>query len=143
LIAIIVLLWLLLLLGAFTGLRSVARSGPMTAFAVPYVSRQAATFGAVGGAAWTCSTRRWRVTGPLMRLELAPDTVRIGPRNRALGFLTPTFEIPRSELVSVAPLAGRGLRPACVRLSTRHGDIDFWGASSEVVVDWYRHRDAA
>jgi hypothetical protein len=141
--AIIVLLWLLLLLGAFTGLRRIARSGAMAAFAVAYRSTHGASFNAIGGAAWTCSTGRWRVTGPLMRLELTPDAVRIGARNRALGFLTPTFEIPRSGLVSIAPVDGRGLRPACVRFSTDHGDIDFWGASSEVVAGWYRHRATA
>jgi hypothetical protein len=53
----------------------------------------------VGGGVWHWGVR---ASAPLVRLEIAPDQVRIGPSNAGWSFLIPTLAVPRADVLSVA-----------------------------------------
>ncbi len=86
----------------------------------------------VGGCAWR-SPARWQshATPPLMRLELRPDDLRIGPSTRLLSTVIPTFTIPRDGVTAIQPQRSR------TRIETVHGYFIFSTAPTQDLTRWW------
>ncbi len=83
----------------------------------------------VGGGVWTWGVR---ASPPLVRLDIGPEEIRIGPSNAGWSFLIPSLAVPRADLLSVAPVQ-RPFGRTAVRFSVPGASFAFIGEADAVL----------
>jgi hypothetical protein len=97
--------------------------GALASYVVPYAEADAEGAEFVGGGVWAWGVR---ASAPLVRLEIGPDHVRLGPSNLAWSFLIRSLAVPRGDLLSVA-VVKRPFGVQAVRFSVVGGTFAFIG----------------
>jgi hypothetical protein len=97
--------------------------GALGSYVVPYAEADAEGAEFVGGGVWAWGVR---ASAPLVRLEIGPDHVRLGPSNLAWSFLIRSLAVPRGDLLSVA-VVQRPFGVQAVRFSVAGGTFAFIG----------------